>query len=53
MENLDKTTTIIIGKRSNLSSALSKRLYTADLLSSESLLKSLFQLDKYNGETFE
>ncbi|MBT5399678.1 NAD-dependent epimerase/dehydratase family protein [bacterium] len=49
MENLDKTTTIIIGKRSNLSSALSKRLYTADLLSSESLLKSLFQLDKYNG----
>jgi len=50
MENLNKTTTIIIGKRSNLSSALSKRLHIVDLLSSESLSKSLFQLDKYNGK---
>jgi len=50
MENLEKTITVIIGKRSNLSSALSKRLCTTDLLSSESLLESLFQLDKYNGK---
>jgi len=50
MEYFEKTITVIIGKRSNLSSALSKRLHTADLLSSESLLESLFQLDKYNGK---
>jgi UDP-glucose 4-epimerase len=50
MENFDKTITVIIGKRSNLSFTLSKRLHTTDLLSSESLLESLFQLDKYNGK---
>jgi len=47
MKNFDKLTTIIVGKRSNLSSVLFKRLHAADLLSSESLLNSLFQLDKY------
>ncbi|MBL7003758.1 MAG: NAD-dependent epimerase/dehydratase family protein [Gammaproteobacteria bacterium] len=50
MENSEKTITVIIGKRSNLSSTLSKRLRVTDLLSSESLLESLFQLDKYNGK---
>ena len=49
MKNINKITTIVIGKRSNLSYILSKRLHTVDLLSSESLLKSLFQLNKYNG----
>lgn len=50
MEDFDKTITVIIGKRSNLSFTLSKRLHTTDLLSSESLLESLYQLDKYNGK---
>jgi nucleoside-diphosphate-sugar epimerase len=50
MENIDKVTTIIIGRRSNLSDALSNKLRSVDLLSSESLLKSLTILDKYYGK---
>ena len=50
MENIDKVTTIIIGRRSNLSDALSNKLRSVDLLSSETLLKSLTILDKYYGK---
>ena len=50
MENIDKVSTIIIGRRSNLSDSLFNGLSAVDLLSSESLLKSFTILDKYSGK---
>lgn len=52
MNNFDESIkTIIIGKRSNLSYKLSKKLECVEVLSSESLLKSLSQLDRFKRQT--
>ena len=50
MRNIDKISTIIIGRRSNLSDSLCNKLSAVHLLSSESLLKSFTILDKYFGK---
>jgi UDP-glucose 4-epimerase len=50
VKKFEKITTVIIGKRGNLSRILHDRMPNTKLLSSELLLKSLSELDKYNGQ---
>jgi UDP-glucose 4-epimerase len=47
MKESNEIVTVVIGKRSNLSVELHKRLKNVDLLSSNSLLESMAQLEKY------
>jgi UDP-glucose 4-epimerase len=51
MANMGKVITIIIGKKSNLSSRISKKLKFVDVLSARELTQSFSQLDKYNNKT--
>ena len=50
MQNTDKLVTIIVGKRSNLSSGLAERIRYSEVFSSTSLSKSLIILSKFKDQ---